>query len=310
VLIYDDKFNKTFMIDIKNISFMDAAAPWQLSFSDPATPIMEGIMNFHNDLMFFIVIISIFVLWMLIRIIQIFVEPTGREDLQWSVQSGFLGSIAQTSGNIRFKEENINNETKKALNAAQFYSDGITHHPPIEVAWTVTPALILMIIAGPSFGLLYAIEEIVEPSLSIKCTGHQWYWCYEYSYVARSELQEYLPPKYESYMVATDDLPEGSLRLLEVDKRLVVPKKTQLNIMASASDVLHSWAVPALGIKIDACPGRLNQINAYIKRSGVFYGKGSEIFGVIHGFMPIVVVVESYNTFVKYILSKFILENE
>jgi len=88
-LIYDDKFNKTFMIDIRNISFMDAAAPWQLSFSDPATPIMEGIMNFHNDLMFFIVIISIFVLWMLIRIIQIFVEPTGRENLQWSVQKGF-----------------------------------------------------------------------------------------------------------------------------------------------------------------------------------------------------------------------------
>ena len=111
-------------------------------------------------------------------------------------------------------------------------------------------------------------------------------------------------------MVATDDLPEGSLRLLEVDKRLVVPKKTQLNIMASASDVLHSWAVPALGIKIDACPGRLNQINAYLKRSGVFYGQCSEICGVNHGFMPIVVVGESYNTFVKYILSKFILENE
>lgn len=288
---------------------MDVAVPWQLSFSDPATPIMEGIMNFHNDLMFFIVVISLFVLWMLLRIIVIFVEPTGDEDIRWSEQKGFLGNLAKLY-RVRVINNDINNESKKSLNNSQLYSEGIVHHPPIEIAWTVTPALILMIISGPSFGLLYSIEEVVDPGLGIKCTGHQWYWCYEYSYIARQEIQPFLMPKFESYMVATDDLIDGSLRLLEVDKRLVLPIKTHINVTVTAADVLHCWAVPALGIKVDGCPGRLNQTNIYIKRPGLFYGQCSEICGVNHGFMPIVVRGVSYETFIKYLLSKFVLSDE
>ena len=147
-----------------------------------------------------------------------------------------------------------------------------------------------MIIAVPSFALLYSIEEFVEPSLTIRCTGHQWYWCYEYSNCKDVDLAEHINGyKFESYMVPTGDLQEGNLRLLEVDNRLLFPIKSHVQVTSTAADVLHCWAVPALGVKIDACPGRLNQTSVFIKRSGVFYGQCSEICGVNHGFMPIVV---------------------
>jgi cytochrome c oxidase subunit 2 len=293
-------FNKIVFSDFGNfirLGKMDASGPWQLSFSDPATPIMEGIINFHNDLMFFIVAITIFVLWMLVRCIMLFSAPTGNQVLDWKNQLGFLGSLAKKS-NIRIKNSNINNESKHLLNSGQLYSEGINHHTPIEIAWTVTPALILMFIAVPSFALLYSIEEFIEPSLTVKCTGHQWYWCYEYSNCKNNELSRILDGyKFESYMVPTEDLSKGHLRLLEVDNRLALPINTHVQITVTAADVLHCWAVPALGIKVDACPGRLNQTSIFIKRPGTFYGQCSEICGVNHGFMPIVVRSENLDTY-------------
>jgi cytochrome c oxidase subunit 2 len=278
---------------------MDAASPWQLSFSDPATPIMEGIMNFHNDLMFFIVAITIFVLWMLLRCIMLFSASTEGETLGWKNQLGFLSTLTKNS-NIRIQNSNdINNESKGLLHNSQLYSAGINHHTAIEIAWTVTPALILMIIAVPSFALLYAIEEIVEPSVSITCTGHQWYWCYEYQHGLNEDIDSFDLEKFESYMVPTSELKEGYLRLLEVDNRLALPIKTHVQVTVTAADVLHCWAVPALGIKIDACPGRLNQTSVFIKREGTFYGQCSEICGVNHGFMPIVVTGLEYKSFIN-----------
>lgn len=271
------------------ISQMDVAGPWQLSFSDPATPIMEGIINFHNDLMFFIVAITIFVLWMLLRCIMIFSASEKDEALGWDNQLGYLGFLAKNS-NVRILNTGINNESKELLNTTQDYSGGINHHTPIEIAWTVAPALILMLIAVPSFALLYSVEEFVEPSLTVKCTGHQWYWCYEYSNCKNADIAEHIDGfKFESYMVPTSDLEAGNLRLLEVDNRLLLPINAHIQVTVTAADVLHCWAVPALGIKIDACPGRLNQTSIFIKRGGVFYGQCSEICGVNHGFMPIVV---------------------
>ena len=147
-----------------------------------------------------------------------------------------------------------------------------------------------MIIAVPSFALLYSIEEFVEPSLTIKCTGHQWYWCYEYSNSKNEGVNQFLEGyKFESYMTATSDLEAGQLRLLEVDNRLTVPIQSHIQVMSTAGDVLHSWAVPSLGVKIDACPGRLNQTSIFIKREGAFFGQCSEICGINHAFMPIVV---------------------
>ena len=184
------------------------------------------------------------------------------------------------------------------------YSNGVYHHTLLEVIWTSIPALILAVIAVPSFALLYSMEEFVEPSLSVKVTGHQWYWCYEFSNCKESNLAQLIEgKKYESYMVASSDLVEGELRLLEVDQRLLLPIKTHIQVYVTAADVLHCWTVPSLGVKLDACPGRLNQVSTYIKRAGVFYGQCSEICGINHGFMPIVVEAVSMKEFVynKYI---------
>ncbi len=252
-----------------------ASNPWQLSFQDPATPIMEGIIFFHNDLMVFIVAICVFVLWMLLRSINIFDSSRADADLQTQQQNSTT----------------LTNESLAQLYINRLYSKGTIHNTFLEIVWTIVPALILMVVAIPSFALLYSIEEFIEPSLTVKCTGHQWYWCYEYSNCKKEEIAEYIDGhKFESYMVPTDDLSdEGNLRLLEVDKRLALPTKTHIQVSVTGADVLHCWAVPSLGVKIDACPGRINQTTIFIKRSGTFFGQCSEICGVNHGFMPIVV---------------------
>jgi cytochrome c oxidase subunit 2 len=245
-----------------HVAHSDAATPWQIGFQDPATPTMEGIINFHNDLMFFIVAISVFVMWLLFRCIYLFsTEET-------SVPTSGEGKMAE----------------------AKILSEGIYHNTFIEIVWTVVPALILAIIAVPSFALLYSLEELVEPNLTLKVTGNQWYWSYEYSNCRNPDIAEHIDgKKFDAYMIPTEDLEEGNLRLLEVDNRVLLPVKTHISVIVTASDVLHCWAVPSLGVKVDACPGRLNQTSVFIKREGTFYGQCSEICGVNHGFMPIVV---------------------
>jgi len=241
---------------------LDAAEPWQLGFQDPATPTMEGVIIFHDDLMFFIVVIMVFVMWVLYRCVVLF----------------------------NVSEKAPLNSVEDRLNEMKIYSEGVYHNTTIEIIWTMIPAFILAIIAIPSFALLYSMEELVEPTLSIKVTGHQWYWCYEYSTFKNPDLAEHIEGlKFESYMVPVEDLEEGNLRLLEVDQRLLLPIQTHIQVCVTAADVLHCWAIPSLAVKIDACPGRLNHTSLFIKREGVFYGQCSEICGVNHGFMPIVV---------------------
>nr|YP_010957150.1 cytochrome c oxidase subunit II [Stathmonotus gymnodermis]WMY90438.1 cytochrome c oxidase subunit II [Stathmonotus gymnodermis] len=151
----------------------------------------------------------------------------------------------------------------------------------IEIIWTVLPAMILILIALPSLRILYLMDEINDPHLTIKAVGHQWYWSYEYT--------DYEDLGFDSYMIPTQDLGPGQFRLLEADHRMVVPLESPIRVLVSAEDVLHSWAVPSLGIKMDAVPGRLNQTAFIASRSGVFYGQCSEICGANHSFMPIVV---------------------
>nr|WNH21520.1 cytochrome c oxidase subunit II [Labrisomus nuchipinnis] len=151
----------------------------------------------------------------------------------------------------------------------------------IEIIWTVLPAMILILIALPSLRILYLMDEINDPHLTIKAMGHQWYWSYEYT--------DYEDLGFDSYMVPTQDLTPGQFRLLEADHRMVVPVESPVRVLVSAEDVLHSWAVPSLGIKMDAVPGRLNQVAFIASRPGVFYGQCSEICGANHSFMPIVV---------------------
>nr|QJQ72492.1 cytochrome c oxidase subunit II [Gerres decacanthus] len=151
----------------------------------------------------------------------------------------------------------------------------------IEIVWTVLPAMILILIALPSLRILYLMDEINDPHLTIKAMGHQWYWSYEYT--------DYEDLGFDSYMIPTQDLTPGQFRLLEADHRMVIPVDSPVRVLVSAEDVLHSWAVPSLGVKMDAVPGRLNQTAFIASRAGVFYGQCSEICGANHSFMPIVV---------------------
>nr|AGN71409.1 cytochrome c oxidase subunit II [Petropedetes sp. MVZ 234827] len=151
----------------------------------------------------------------------------------------------------------------------------------IEMVWTIMPTVILIVIALPSLRILYLMDEISDPDISIKTIGHQWYWTYEYS--------DFLNLNFDSYMTPQKDLTPGKLRLLEVDNRMVVPIDMSTRMLVSADDVLHSWTTPALGVKTDAIPGRLNQTSFLISRPGVYFGQCSEICGANHSFMPIVV---------------------
>nr|ADO23027.1 cytochrome c oxidase subunit II [Setophaga pharetra] len=151
----------------------------------------------------------------------------------------------------------------------------------IEIVWTILPAMVLVMLALPSLRILYMMDEINEPDLTLKAIGHQWYWTYEYT-----DLKELT---FDSYMIPTTDLPLGHFRLLEVDHRVIVPMNSTVRVIVTADDVLHSWAVPSLGVKTDAIPGRLNQTSFLASRPGVFYGQCSEICGANHSFMPIVV---------------------
>nr|NP_008604.1 cytochrome c oxidase subunit II [Erinaceus europaeus]QEI26333.1 cytochrome c oxidase subunit II [Erinaceus europaeus] len=162
----------------------------------------------------------------------------------------------------------------------------------IETVWTILPAIILILIALPSLRILYLMDEMNNPSLTMKTLGHQWYWSYEYSDFEDLSL--------DSYMIPTSDLNLGMFRLLEVDNRIILPTNTTTRILVSSEDVLHSWAIPSLGIKTDAIPGRLNQATLMITRPGVYYGQCSEICGANHSFMPITIEAVPLTYFEKW----------
>nr|BBH37230.1 cytochrome c oxidase subunit II [Priolepis cincta] len=176
-----------------------------------------------------------------------------------------------------------------AMVTAKFTNMYILDSQEIEIIWTVLPAIILILIALPSLRILYLMDEINSPHLTIKAIGHQWYWSYEYT--------DYKEIVFDSYMVPTQDLPSGQLRLLEVDHRMVIPAEAPIRVLITAEDVLHSWAVPAMGVKMDAVPGRLNQTAFIASRPGLYYGQCSEICGANHSFMPIVLESVPLQTF-------------
>jgi cytochrome c oxidase subunit 2 len=252
-----------FLIFLPIITLADAPENWQMGFQDPATPVMQGIIDLHHDIMFFAVVILVFVLWMLSRTVYLF------------------------------------HHSRNPI------PEKIIHGTTIEIAWTVAPSLILVLIAIPSFALLYSMEEVVDPAVTIKAIGHQWYWSYEYSDYNTSDSEGIV---FDSYMIPDDDLELGQLRLLEVDNRVVVPVNTHIRMIMTSADVLHSWAVPSLGVKTDAVPGRLNQTPIFIKREGVFYGQCSELCGANHAFMPIVVEAVSLDNYLSWVSNK--LEEE
>lgn len=171
-----------------------------------------------------------------------------------------------------------------------------SHNTLIEVAWTALPVLILLVIAIPSFRVLYFMDRTEEAEMTLKVTGHQWYWDYEYT------DQDGIT--FSSYMIPDEEIGPGQHRLLEVDERVVLPVDTNVRILVTAGDVIHSWAVPSFGIKTDAIPGRVNETWVRVDREGVYYGQCSEICGTGHAFMPIAVEAVSKERFAQWVAEK------
>nr|YP_010350347.1 cytochrome c oxidase subunit II [Ixodes fecialis]UOK09776.1 cytochrome c oxidase subunit 2 [Ixodes fecialis] len=162
----------------------------------------------------------------------------------------------------------------------------------IETIWTIIPAITLIFIAFPSLRLLYLLDESFISSITIKVIGHQWYWSYEYSDFNID---------FDSYMIPINDMISSSFRLLDVDNRLILPYNLNIKFMITSADVIHSWTIPAQGIKMDAVPGRLNQISSLANRPGLYFGQCSEICGANHSFMPISMEITSINNFIKWL---------
>ena len=370
--------------------FADYPRPWQVSFQKPATTMMEGIIDLHHDIFTFLVIILVFVTFM-------------------------IGTVL-----VRYQASFVSQNAR--IPVMQYHNaHGVTHNTTLEIVWTIVPTLILLLIATPSFALIYALDEIVEPELTIRVVGRQWYWTYEFpdqvsfsvplteeinqafstwlvspiapksvfpsgvveetfstEGVTEADLERFqvvltnwteddflaLEQKLErclecvnnpsdpvltedsemitdkalaavlnaeevkglfalqgnlqmsipgfsinSYIVATEDLFPGSFRLLEVDRRLVLPFGTNIRVLVTSYDVIHSWTVPSFGIKVDALPGRLNEYYLNLNYLGLFYGQCSEICGVNHGFMPIKVEVTTEDQFRWWFLQTSLLEN-
>jgi len=209
--------------------YCDYPEAWAIGFQDPASPGMYSLIELHDHVLFYLVIVL-------------------------SVVSWFLTRSAIMNNRIVY--------------ARHF------HGHLIEFVWTLAPALILGAIALPSFRLLYLMDEIIEPQVTVKAIGNQWYWSYEYSDYAE-------PIQFDSFLV------DGPVRQLNVDNYMVLPTDTSIRLLVTATDVIHSFAVPSLGVKLDAIPGRLNSTGLIISRPGVFYGQCSELCGYLHGFMPI-----------------------
>ena len=206
----------------------DAPRPWGIYFQDSATPQMEGIVELHDNILFYLVIILFGVGWMLVTTIK---------------------DYTNTESPISHKY--------------------LSHGTLIELIWTITPALILILIAFPSFKLLYLMDEVSDPSMAVLAEGHQWYWSYQYPDFLNND-EEFI--EFDSYLIPESDLEDGALRMLEVDNRVIIPELTHVRFIVTGADVIHSFACPALGIKCDAYPGRLNQVSVVINREGTFYG--------------------------------------
>nr|AWN56119.1 cytochrome c oxidase subunit 2 [Atta sexdens rubropilosa] len=172
-----------------------------------------------------------------------------------------------------------------SLMSNKFINRFLLENQTIEIVWTILPMFILIAMAIPSIKVLYLTDEIFNVNLTVKAIGHQWYWSYEFSDFSNID--------FDSFMIPSDQLMDNEFRLLDVDNRCILPYKYPIRILTTSLDVIHSWAVPALGIKMDSIPGRLNQTLLFMNRPGLFFGQCSEICGTNHSFMPI--AIESTN---------------
>lgn len=237
-------FNNYF---IKN----DSNQLWQMTFQDEASPIMIGIRDLHDNILFYLIIIISFV--------------------------GYFLLINIYQKGIRIRSKDLN------------------HSSIVEFIWTIIPAIILIFIAIPSFKLLFTMDEVLKPIITLKIQGSQWFWSYS--------ILDTIGINIDFLSYIKDDLEKGELRLLEVDNRILLPINTPIRILVTSNDVMHAWAIPSLGVKIDAIPGRINHSLIYILREGVYYGQCSELCGQGHAYMPIVIEAVQIYEYISWLIS-------
>lgn len=172
------------------------------------------------------------------------------------------------------------------------------HGTVVELIWTITPAAVLLAIAFPSFRLLYLMDDVISPALTVKCVGSQWFWTYEASDFLATDGE---PLSFDSYIEPESDVADGRLRLLSVDNALVLPIDVHTRFIVTGADVIHDFAVPSLGLKIDCTPGRLNEVSAIVERPGVYFGQCSELCGTYHGFMPICIEAVELDAYLEWL---------
>ena len=245
-------FTSLFILPIQSFA-LGKAEDWQLSFQDPASPLMRELISFHDLVFWIITAITVFVFLLLAYVC-------------W-----------------KFSAKNNKRPSKT------------THNSTLEIAWTLIPVLILVIIAVPSFRLLYKQNDFSNIDMTVKATGYTWFWGYEYP--------DHDDITFDAVMLEDDELQEGQPRLLSTDNVLVLPIKKNIKMLITSdpSGVIHSWAVPSLGVKMDAIPGRLNETYFYIEKPGMYYGQCSELCGPGHGFMPISIKAVSEDDFVAWL---------
>jgi cytochrome c oxidase subunit 2 len=271
------------------ITKFDFIYPIGYTFQDEATFTMSQLIVLHDDIMCILLFILGVVFWWLIAAVYEFrINKTRIEQIYRNFRDGLsLKNKRETF--VFYCDPHSNKGEKEQEKKIQTI---------IEVVWTIVPAIILLIMAIPSITFLF---RFIEPSTSfieqlgcmtVKIIGHQWYWTYEYILPSQTENGNvaYITKEFDSYMIPEEMLQPGDLRLLEVDNALHLPVGMPIRLLITSTDVIHSWAVPSLGVKVDAVPGRLNEIYIFIFRKGEFYGQCSELCGVNHGFMPIKVV--------------------
>jgi len=229
----------TVLPGIAHAEVENLAKPWQMGLSEPGSPVMEEIVNFHHSLLYIITGIVVLVMVLLLYVV------------------------------IRFNKK------------ANPVPSQTTHNIALEVVWTLVPIMILALIVIPSMRLLFFVDRIEEADMTLKVRGYQWYWGYEYP--------DNGGIAFDAIMIEEKDLKEGQHRLLETYNKVVLPTDTNIRILITSEDVLHAWAVPALGIKKDAVPGQTNETWVRINKPGNYYGQCSELCGQGHGFMPIAI---------------------
>ena len=297
---------------------------WSMGWVDPSSAFAESLISLYDFVWFWLIVVMIFVLTLLLRIVYLF-SWNGvffKMPLFSKIINYFLNVINIYGFSFDEKDAIKNSVIKiywsnlqklylsvwynRPINDFNYYLSGYylesikildsSEYKKLELLWCVFPSVVLLSLIGPTFSLVFSLDPAIDPMFTVKVIGHQWYWSYQLDGIDVNNSDFNI--NIDSVMIQENDLFFGEHRLLEVDNRLILPIGVPIRFLVTSMDVLHSWAVPALGFKVDAVPGRLNQFIVEIKKPGVYYGQCSELCGVMHGFMPIVihaVLIDEFN---------------